>query len=183
MGGRLMSAVLGIDISTFTIELLKLDENTDHAEWTRAHLEGGALAFDRLLRLPEAMPPPAFFDDIYLVAIEAPHGRGEAGTQAKLNQVVGAIIATLPLELRDPSRCWLVKPHEWKVGLGLKTKPTGEDITRLAPTHSVIAATPQLTPLPGEPEWQNGLDAYAIAFWARTVNHRGIQAALQEGAA
>lgn len=172
-----MSAVVGIDLSSFCVDIVKLDETSNAAEWTRCPLEGGALAWERLLRLPEAMPPASYWDDVYLIAIEAPHGRGEAGTQAKLNQVAGAVTASLPARLRVPERCWLVAPHEWKNGLKLKAKPTGEDVERLLPDHAISAATPSLIPLPSDAGWQNGLDAICLALWTRTVNQQAVDAA------
>jgi hypothetical protein len=35
-----MSCVVGIDISTFGIDLISLDENTNKADWHHLHLEG-----------------------------------------------------------------------------------------------------------------------------------------------
>ena len=122
------------------------------------------------------MPSSGYFEDVYLVAIEAPHGRGEAGTQAKLNQVAGAIVARLPRQLREPNRCWLVRPDEWKTGLGLKAKPTDEDVRRLCPDHVIHSASAN-QPLPAGDAWQNVLDALCLALWARTVNQQAVEAA------
>lgn len=94
-----------------------------------------------------------------------------------LDITLGAIAATLPRALRSNERCWIVGPHEWKTGLGLKAKPTGEDVTRLAPTHTITVASPSSPPLPTEPGWQNGLDAYCLALWARNTNAQAIAAA------
>lgn len=169
-----MSSVVGIDLSTFEIDLVKLDETTHSATWTRCTLEGGATAWDRLFHLREALPPQSWWNDVYLVAIEAPHGRGEPGTQAKLNQVVGAIVACLPAALRDPHRCWLVGPHEWKAGLGLKGKPSWDDLARVARLYE-LAPQPPASDDPAA--WQNARDAYCLALWARDTNAKGVAAA------
>lgn len=160
-----MSAVLGIDVSTKAIDLVLLDENSDQATWDHLELRG-ATAFDRLRDIPLRMPKWGWYEDsnIYLIAIEAPYGRAQAGTLAKLSRVFGAVIACLPRAL-DP--VWEVPPHDWRRELGVPGN---------APKQ---ACAERCVELGAYPAWadQNAYDAYAVARYAREVNRRGIEAA------
>jgi hypothetical protein len=163
-----MASVVGIDLSTRAIDLVRLEEDTNRADWTRCQPTGDN-AWARTLQIPtvfaDGLNSVGYWDDVYLVAIEAPYGRGQAGTNALLNRVVGAIVACLPSELRAPERCWIVRPDEWKNGLGLKGKPSFFDIEQLS--HGTA-------PVFAHDDDQNARDAYALAFWARTENARGV---------
>lgn len=159
-----MSAVVGIDLSTKAIDLVKVDETGNAGHWWACHMEGQK-AWDRTLAIPSVMPDSDYWADVYLVAIEAPYGRGQAGTTALLNRVVGAVMASLPTPLREPERCWIVGPHEWKNGLGLKAKPTNEWFFENAPGGFWYVDWPQ-----------DAKDAYCLARWARDMNARGIAA-------
>lgn len=160
-----MTAVLGIDLSSYVVELVKLDETTDEATWTRVALEGKT-AFDRLRALPAAMPTPSWFDDVYLAAIEYP----TPDQQRILRLFEGAIAALIPPRIQ----VWEARPSEWKAGVGLKQKPTCDDLDQLCPDGWQITGPPGL--YMDTPEAQNGRDAYCIALWARTLNRRGIAA-------
>lgn len=170
-----MASVLGIDLSTRAVDIVALDESTNRAEWVHVELVGSG-AWERTLSLPARMPGDSWYDErgVFLVAVEAPYGRGQAGTNALLNRVVGAVAASLPAHLRDPARCWLVAPHEWKAGLGLKGKPTQADMERLAPGGGYSV---DMSVLAGGDD-QNGRDAYCIALWARGELERGVQEAV-----
>jgi hypothetical protein len=155
--------VLGVDLSSHQIDFAKVDENENTCRWSRCILEGKD-AWSRTLEIGNLRGDGLTFEDVYLVAIEAPYGSNQAGTQAILNRVAGAIAAVLPPRLRTPSTCWCVRPDEWKGGLGLKGKPTAEDVARL---------------LEGDiPDDQNARDAACLALWARDVNAAGVAAAL-----
>lgn len=174
--------VVGVDLSTRALDLVKLDDDTNRAEWVRCELVG-ADAWERTLRVRWVMydfPGGGYWwEGVHLVAIEAPYGRGQAGTNALLNRVVGAVAASLPAHLRDPARCWVVRPDEWKAGLGLKGKPTGFDLVQLTQGDLAII-TPQTEPLPDmlSAEWQNARDAYCLALFARGELERGVQEAV-----
>lgn len=176
-----MSAVVGIDLSSKAIDLVKLDETSNRAEWVRVEL-AGANAWERTLSLRVGFPwdgrykSADWWDDVFLCAIEAPYGRGQAGTNAILNRVVGAVAASLPASLRDPARCWLIPPHEWKAGLGLKAKPTWGDIERIAPGVLMFDRSPDEWADNTEHE-QNARDAYCIALYARDLNAKAVNAA------
>jgi hypothetical protein len=160
--------VVGIDLSSKQIDFAYVNENEDKAHWSRCILDGRT-AWERTLSLGNIVNDALTWDQVYLVAIEAPYGRGQAGTNAILNRVVGAIAGNLPASLRRAERCWIARPDEWKRGLGLKAKPTRDDVQRLLqPAY----------PWEQIPDDQNALDAACIALWARNENARGIAAAL-----
>lgn len=163
-----MPCVLGIDLSTRAIDFAYVDENSDAATWSRCLLDGPD-AWARTLEIGELRHDTLTFEDVYLVAIEAPYGRGRAGATSLLNRVVGAIAASLPKQLRTPERCWIVRPDEWKRGLGLPAKPTADDVARLLkPLHAWETI----------PDDQNARDAACLALWARNENARGIEEAI-----
>lgn len=159
---------LGIDLSSHALDFAAVDENTNRVRWSRCLLTG-ANAWERTLDIGNMQQDSLTFDGCYLVAIEAPYGSGQSGTQAILNRIVGAIAAALPARLRVPERCWIVRPDEWKNGLGLKAKPTQEDVARLLqPLHEWEQI----------PDDQNARDAACLALWARDVNAQAIAAQL-----
>lgn len=172
-----MSSVLGIDLSTKAIDLVRLDETTNRADWTRIELEGKS-AFDRLRHLPLMMRHPAYgldFDDVYLAAIEAPMSRGQSGTLAKLSRVFGAVVACLPPALE----VWEVAPAAWRKELGLSGHASKEEVARSVRSLMAVYGDTTITFDFTHPcfQWpQDALDAYAIAYYARQVNARGVAA-------
>jgi len=128
------------------------------------------------MRIPQTftdgLAAVGYWDDVYLVAIEEPFARVKGKSLLILNRVVGAVVASLPPELRVPERCWLVAPHEWKAGLGLKGKPSPDDIERIAGTANPFTGSEFR-----EPASENARDAYCIAMWARDLNAKGVAAA------
>lgn len=161
--------IVGIDLSTRALDLVKLDDDTNRAEWVRCELVGKD-AWERTLRI--RFHPTSWWDDVHLVAVEAPYGRASPGPTALLNRVVGAVAASLPAQLRDPARCWVVRPDEWKAGLGLKGKPTPRNM----PANAEI--TEMHHPKLPEDAYQNARDAYCLAYWARGELERGVQEAI-----
>ncbi len=170
-----MSRVLGIDLSSFAVDLVLLDEDRDEAEWTRLVLgDEKTTALDRLRQVPTLMPRASFYDDIYLIAIEEPYGSNQAGTQAKLNRVLGAVVACLPSNVQ----IWTVMPGDWRRALGLKGNASKEEaaltvcaIRQEALSRWNVAHWPHR-------EWevwpQDACDAFAVARYARDRNQRAI---------
>jgi hypothetical protein len=159
-----MSFVVGCDVSTKAVDLVRIDETTQACAWNRIELRG-TTALERLRDLPHRMPKPAsgWWDDCYLAAFEAPMGRGQAGTIAKLSRVLGAVIAHIPTRIE----LWEVTPQDWRRALELPGN---------APKDVCAARCVQLGAY-AEWEQQDAYDAYAVAFFARQVNQRGIEAA------
>lgn len=167
-----MSAVVGIDFSSFAVDLVKLEENTDSARWTRADLVGQH-AFDRLRSLRAEMPGGSFWQDVYLVGIELPFGRGQGRTQAVLQRVYGAVVASVPLQIP----VWEIHSTEWRKGLGLKgnadKNECGQAVKELL--GLTVDFRNETGPLFAANVWpQDALDAYAIAYTAREQNAKAI---------
>ena len=159
-----MSSVLGIDVSSHAIDLVKLDEETTSALWLRVPLDG-ATSFDRLRQIPLAMPHGSFYDNVYLAAIERPKTRFMPSAAA-LFPVFGAVVACLPAALE----LWDVPPTAWRHGLGLKGNAKKEECALKVIRLLQIGDDGILTL-----NWpQDAYDAYAIAFYARELNSRGI---------
>ncbi len=160
-----MSSVLGIDISSKAIDFVRLDETTNDAEWERLELKGDT-SFERLRAISWSyIWDLRRFDNDYLAIIERPKTRFMPSAAA-LFPVFGAVVACLPITLE----LWEVAPTTWRHGLGLKGNAkkaeVAEAVRRIAcgaePEHPIL-------------EWsQDAYDAYAVAYWARAINERGL---------
>lgn len=155
-----MSAVLGIDLSSFALDLVLLDETTAEAQWHRFELSG-ADAFERCRDVARAMPSSSWFDDVYLCAIEKPVSASFRAASAQL-PVFGAVAVLLPERLP----VWSLSPSEWKreLRIPLARKPIADEIA--AVVGDVAHSWPQ-----------DALDACGIAYAAREANRRAIEAA------
>lgn len=165
--------VAGIDISSFAVDVVLLDEDSDAATWHRFILDG-ATPFDRTRSLRGVFPPRSFWEDnaVFLVALEDPVGH-HAHTAKALGLVTGGVAALLPRDLHVVQ----TQPSEWKrifCGRGNATKPDivaachqrGFDSTVGAPAVNV-AATRELA--------QDAYDAYGIAWAVRRLNNEAIE--------
>lgn len=181
--------VVGIDLSTKAIDLVKLSEDSNRAEWVRCEL-AGATAWERAMSVREALTNGMYrrewpmelngrdafwWDDVYLVAIERPVN----DQKRVLRLIQGAVIASLPAKLRQPHCCWEIHPSTWKAGLGLKGKPTNDDLAGFEP-DMMTCTTPELVRawLTDGEEAQNARDAYCLALYARDTNARAVEKAL-----
>lgn len=157
--------VLGIDLSSFALDLVLLDENTDEPEWIHLALEGET-AFDRCRQVAAVMPSASWFEDkgVYLAAIEKPTAASFISAAAQF-PVFGAVAVLLPRDLV----VWSYRPAEWKaaVGIPLTEKPTGELMaTRVG---GAVAGWPQ-----------DALDACAVAWAAKQTNARAVGSCHEE---
>lgn len=173
-----MSTCAGIDLSSRAIDIVKLDEDTNQAEWFRFELEG-ASAWERTRQVRDRLPGSSWWEDVYLAAIETPF----PDQQGVLRRVQGAVMASIPPAVL----VWEANAAEWKRELALKGKPSWDDLYWIAPGW-VMQFPPVfqnawdgfvMRPLAelNDPEHQNARDAYCIALWARETNRRGIEAA------
>lgn len=154
-----MSSVLGIDVSSYAIDLVTIDETTHATEWVRVELLG-ATAFHRLRDL-HRRDLGVDLDTVYLAAVETPKTRFMRSAAA-LFPVYGAVVALLPRWLE----VWDVPPTAWRKELGLPGNASKADCAA------------RCMDLGARTHWpQDALDAYAVAHYARNVNQRGIEAA------
>ena len=171
-----MSKVLGIDLSSFNVDLVTIDETTDDATWTRLELgDDETPALDRLRRVGDLMPTASFYDNIFLVAIEEPYGSNQAGTQAKLNRVLGAVVTCIP----DDLQIWTVMPGDWRKGLGLKGNASKETAAlAVGALRQEALVRWNVAHFPHR-EWevwpQDACDAFAVARYARDRNMTAVE--------
>lgn len=144
-----MSAILGIDYSTWAIDLVKLDVDTLRGDWTRLDLPPG-IALERARRIPR--PSSSYFDDVIMVATEEPRGMGLT-THFKLGRVQGVVLSMIPLELTVHE----YQPHMWRRACNLPGNSTKEMVGAWA--RSLIASQPGIELWP-----QDAFDAYAMAY-------------------
>jgi Holliday junction resolvasome RuvABC endonuclease subunit len=157
-----VSCVVGIDLSTRAVDLVRLDETSNQGTWDHLHLEGKT-ALERLRQVPRVMPRRSlYWESVYLIAVEAPMSRGQQGTMAKLSRVLGAIVACLPAGVE----VWEVAPVQWRKELGLSGHASKE--TCAEAVVELGAPAGWLT--------QDAYDAYAVAYYARQVNARALTA-------
>lgn len=155
--------VLGLDFSSFAVDLVLLDENADRAVWRRVTLPGKT-AFDRTRELHDRMPPPSWYidNDVYLVGLEKPFFRNG---QDMVRLVEGAILACLPRSLA----VWEVSPSQWKPRLHL---PIREKPAAGAFVGMEFASA-------GDAKWpQDAYDALGVAVYCRDLNAEIVAGAL-----
>ena len=161
-----MPRIVGIDLSTKAVELVSLDDDTGRPAWDHVHLTGST-ALERLRDVPRRMPrwASAWWDDVLIAAIEAPYGGPtQAGTLAKLSRVFGAVATCIPPHVE----VWEVMPKAWRLELDLPGNASKDQVARRA------------VELGAYRQWacQDAYDGFGLAWYARNVNTRGINAAL-----
>lgn len=165
-----MSLIAGIDLSSNTVDVALLDEDTMDARWIRYRIDDGHKdldAFDRARRLRDAMPARTAWKDHGVSAIGIEHGASRSFKSVTAqSRVEGALLACLPPDLP----VYLFMPASWKklaLGHGRASKEDGAVWVR----HSI--------------HWQNdrghvpqdAIDAACIARAAQLKHYA------QEGAA
>lgn len=143
--------ILGIDVSTFKVHFVELDEQGDRAHASIFDLGKGDL-LDRLRRVHYVLPDRDRWEDAMAIGIERPYGK--FGTW-QTSMVLGAVIQCLPygtlVEMFDPAT-WKSK------GIG---KGHGHDSK--AQVQSFV------TGLWPECPDQDSADAYCVARTVREV--------------
>jgi hypothetical protein len=166
-----MSSVLGIDFSSKALDLVLLDENSDVSRWDRLPLPECFSKVELARAVADAMPGPSWFQhhEVYLVACEEPMGQNRQAIAA-LYTVLGALVTSMPRELP----IWLLRPAEWKAGVGLPgnlktSKGDGQSQLRSwAVAHGASV------------EWPvDACVALALAYTAREQNAAAIAKALE----
>lgn len=163
-----MSTVLGIDLSSKNIDLVWLDEDGPAARWERLPLGTAKTpAFERLRNVPGQLRRAIAREgeNCYLAAIERPKTHSFVSAAACF-PVFGAVVACLPPGLE----VWDVAPAQWKQGLGLKGNASKEECAAAVRDLWLddLKAGEIRT-------WsQDALDAWAVAYYARELNTRGV---------
>lgn len=153
--------IAGIDVSTKQIAVVLLDDDTDEARSYTVEL--GPDLWEACKYMWENFPPLKL-RGTWLVGIEDPMGRHNMGTAKKLGMVTGAVLSSLPLAVTVLP----MPPTEWKrETCGVPMAKKDEVAAWVGRTWTNIPALVT----------QDELDAYAIAYAARAVNARAVEAA------
>jgi hypothetical protein len=160
----------GIDYSSEAIDVVRLELDTDEAVWTRLLLDstGQLGALERARRVRTVMPARgAWADDgVVTIALEDPRGPTFKGS-IPLARVQGALLACLPAPGQDPDALVLTT-QEWKMACGL-----GGNAKKPVVREWALKTWPNLP----DRYTQDALDAYAIAWAARSICERAAHAA------
>lgn len=176
-----MSAYVGVDLSTRFVDLVKLDEESDRAEWVRVPLVGEN-AIDRARSYRDQMrdafisqyglmsaPGWHWWDDVILCALEDPAGRGDT---RKIARVQGVVIASIPARVH----VWTMAPSEWRKACGLPGNCSKLEVAEWAGRKRLEAEWATSRTIP--PSWNSdACDAYCIAYAARAINQTQEEAA------
>ena len=142
--------VAGIDLSSFFVDVVLVDQETGRVDWHRFPLGSDGDAFDRARQVRVVMPGPTseLWDDVLAIGIEDPAGRHGV---IPLVRVQGAILACLPTS----TLVHAYKPARWKFLAGLKGNASKEDVS----VRSLLLGGMSL-----DPYWpQDAHDAHLIA--------------------
>jgi hypothetical protein len=152
--------VVGIDVSTRAVDMVKLPFDSNDAQWFR--FEGaGRYAHDRILDMRGQLPRGEWWDDVALVCIERAAGRG-TGAVIDIAVMTGLVISVIPARLP----VWRMSPGEWRKECGMKGNATKADVAEWV-QHDA----------PSTWSWpQDACDAFCIALAARAVNERQVAA-------
>lgn len=166
-----MSRIAGIDFSTKAIDIVLIDEDdTEPVQWHRWPVNA-TTPFYAARRISHYLPTPGWWEDhdVYLIGIEQPFGRHIKGL-VPLMRMQGAIVARLPREI-----CVLELPvSEWKREFTGKGNASKTDVFLQATRYDIDGLIPWLD-CDEKACPQDAVDAYAIAYAARTINTRALQ--------
>lgn len=154
--------VAGIDVSSFAIDIVLLDDDTDAARWYRINSDR-ATPFERARRIAALFPRTSWWDDrgVYLVGIEDPYSASK-GVAKALGIATGTVAARLPARLTVIQTA----PTEWKRLYTGKANASKDDVRLLG------------CEVAGRADWpQDAYDALGIACAVRELNNNAIEAA------
>jgi Holliday junction resolvasome RuvABC endonuclease subunit len=165
-------SVLGIDLDTSNITYALLDDDGVEATIHQYRIRHKHGSFYAARHARDHLPGGSWYDqhNVWLAGIEKPMDARNPGTLMALARVQGAILASLPPGLTVIETA----PQEW---VKLFTKLDKIPVNRVERKGVVADRVEQL--LERElGDWSYDMtDAYGIAFVARDLNDRGIQAA------
>lgn len=160
--------VVGADLSTFAIDLVRLDYDTDRAEWTRHTLpdkpkDKDWKAWERIQAGRTLPLGGTYWDDVVCVGIEQPAGQGDSPRLISI--VLGLLLAHIPERIPVMK----FEPKEWRKACGLPGNCSKSDVNDFVASFLYQEGIWEFE----EPstEWpQDACDAYAIAYAARAIN-------------
>ena len=114
--------IVGIDISTYHIDIVKIPLDGPGATWHRFPLTGSD-AFDRARSVADTMPGRAsvFWDDVLAIGIEHPAGKYGVGP---LLRIQGAVLTRIPPHTLVEH----LPPSKWRAQNGLKGNATKDEV-------------------------------------------------------
>lgn len=153
--------VVGIDGSTFHLDLVKLDLDSDRAEWTRHSLPSEKLAWDRIQGARSLPLGGTYWDDVCLVGVEQPAGKGDS--PLLISFTLGVLLAHVPERIP----VLRLMPAEWRKACGLPGNCSKAVVSLFfeSKTFEADRALYRATI-----NCQDARDAYAIAYAARSIN-------------
>ena len=176
-GGRLDDVsvyVLGIDYSTASVDFVTIpfdDDRLEDATWRTIKLlaparagEAPSRAVNAALLVRERMAGLLGFDSIALTYLEKPFSQNRK-TLAALSVIEGAIVASLPLDVRKGA-VNEISAQEWKRILTGHANASKDAVRLCVETLGLEVGLPQ-----------DACDAAGMAWAARAENHRAIEAA------
>jgi Holliday junction resolvasome RuvABC endonuclease subunit len=152
--------VAGIDFSTKAIDVVLLNDDTDHATWHRYTITHKQGAFYAARQVNDAMPTSSFWDQVWLAAIEDPYSNSR-GTAKALGMIRGAVLASIPTRLPILPTA----PQEWKRVFCGNPSASKTDVKDAAIRRGFDPADAA----------QDAYDAYGIAWAIRKLNHDAIE--------
>ena len=162
--------IAGVDYSTTAIDVILLDEDTNHATHHRRRLDTGpGNAQDRLRRVRDAMPSRGAWRDsgVTVIGIEEPFAYGTMKSLPAMLMVLGAIIATLPPELPLA----LLRADDWRKACGLRIRGQRDELKR----EAIRFATSRWSNPPLRVD-DNIADAFGVAWAARELERKAAAA-------
>jgi hypothetical protein len=153
--------IVGIDFSTFAVDIVLLEEDSNHARHLRRRLDlGPGKAIDRTRRVRDAMPARGAWRDagVTAIGIEEPFSRATMGGQVPLLITLGAIVATLPRDLPLA----LLRADDWRKACGLPIRGQRDQLKQAS-----IGFAERAWAKPPLPLDDNVADAFGIAWATR----------------
>ena len=145
----------GIDYDSNRVDLVMVDVDTPAPAWTRFELGAGD-TFQRARNVRNALWPRTSYhwEPVTLVALEQPVGQ----RRDSLMRMQGCILACLPIG----AEVWPMKPHEWRVALGLPGSGKRDVLKAETRAYALEHGAPDGWP-------QDAYDAFLIALAALTL--------------
>jgi hypothetical protein len=180
--------VVGIDYSSHAVDIVTLPYEIEHGEgdhvWRRFSFDTPDKTdqgcFNAVRRVRERLAEPglsAIFEEAILVYIEEPFGHSRA-THGCLCRVQGAIIASLPADIRKYAKVNEIPAQAWREILTGRPRMGKSDEEKAR----VIAAVKSLGYDLGLAADHNAYEALGIAWAAREENRRAVRLAEAQSA-